>query len=139
MSRPPPNQIRISSTRLEMAEHHDRDHDEVTIWNRGGNSGTLCVAPGDGKVIIALLQRASGPAIVEPATPGVVSGAVSRFVGGHDRIEVFNRGNRAGELIVTKGDGETISRALRAGEDVPAPTTTSEKKARGRRPVKGEA
>jgi len=112
----PPNRIMISSVRLERAEHHGRDHDEVTIWNRGGMSGILHVAPGDGKVILAVLRRASGPASVEPIPPEVVSSAVSRFVGGHDRVEVFNRGKRAGELIVTKGDGETIARVLRGGE-----------------------
>ena len=113
MSRPPPNQIRISSTRLERAEHYGWDHDEVTIWNRGGNSGTLRVAPGDGQVIIQLLLRASGPASLQPTPEGVITSALSELVGGHDRIQVFNRGKHAGELVVRIGDGEPIAAALR--------------------------
>ena len=37
----------VSSVRLETNGHHDR----VTIWNRGGNAGTLTVKAGDGQVI----------------------------------------------------------------------------------------
>ena len=37
----------VSSVRLETNGHHDR----VTIWNRGGNAGTLTVRAGDGQVI----------------------------------------------------------------------------------------
>ena len=35
----------VSSVRLETNGHHDR----VTIWNRGGNAGTLTVKAGDGE------------------------------------------------------------------------------------------
>ncbi len=51
-----PNQILISSTRVEEG-HHDR----VTVWNRGANAGTLTVQRGDGAAIAELLQPTDSP------------------------------------------------------------------------------
>ena len=75
------------------------------MWNRGGNSGTLRLTPGDGKYVPDLLRPLSGPAVIVSVPDEVISNSVSRFVGGHDRIQVFNRGTHAGELVVRKGDG----------------------------------
>jgi hypothetical protein len=47
----PPNQLLISSTRVEEG-HHDR----VTVWNRGANAGTLTVQEGDGAEVAARLM-----------------------------------------------------------------------------------
>jgi DNA polymerase-3 subunit epsilon len=47
----PPNHLLISSTRVEEG-HHDR----VTVWNRGGNAGTLTVQKGDGAAVAARLM-----------------------------------------------------------------------------------
>jgi hypothetical protein len=42
----------ISSVRCEKSERHWR----ITVWNRGGNAGTLCVNASDGpRVVDALL------------------------------------------------------------------------------------
>lgn len=49
----PPNQILITSTRVEEG-HHDR----VTVWNRGANAGTLTVQAGDGAEVAARLMGA---------------------------------------------------------------------------------
>jgi hypothetical protein len=117
--RRPINQLVVSSVRVELAEHHGREHDEVTVFNRGGSSGKLRLAPGDGKFIPDLLRAASGPARMAKVPPEVITSAVSRYVGRHDRIQVFNRGKLAGQLTVVGGDGETIARALRGGRDAP--------------------
>jgi hypothetical protein len=51
----PPNQLLISSTRVEEG-HYDR----VTVWNRGGNAGTLTVQKGDGAEVAARLMGGEG-------------------------------------------------------------------------------
>jgi len=33
---------------------------------------------------------------------------------GHDRVHVWNRGGKAGVLVVTKGDGDDVAERLRA-------------------------
>ena len=47
-----PTGVIVSSVRIESNGHHDR----VTIWNRGGNAGTLTVKAGDGKMIARWLM-----------------------------------------------------------------------------------
>lgn len=43
----PRNQVLVSRVRVEPGPGHDR----VTVFNRGGNAGTLTVARGDGVTI----------------------------------------------------------------------------------------
>lgn len=47
----PRNQVLISCVRVEQGPGHDR----VTVFNRGGNSGTLTVTKGDGATIARTL------------------------------------------------------------------------------------
>jgi hypothetical protein len=64
-----------------------------------------------------LLRPASGPATIPNVAPDVITSAVSKLAGIHDRIQVFNRGKHAGELVLKMGDGAVVARALRGGRE----------------------
>ena len=48
----PPGSFVVSSVRVETNGVHDR----VTVWNRGGNAGTLMLRAGDGDVYARALM-----------------------------------------------------------------------------------
>jgi hypothetical protein len=50
-----------------------------------------------------------------PVSEMVISSVTVKCVGDHDRVQVWNRGGMAGELTVSKGDGEALKRRLLGG------------------------